>query len=178
MMKEKNPRELEIYRLLSELHMLLRADIKEKWHRSLPFADELFDRWERAKSLGFGEGASVYDSSVIIGDVKVGEKTWIGPFTVLDGSGNLEIGSYCSISAGVHIYTHDSVKWALSGGKEEYEKAPVRIGGRCYIGPNTIIAKGVMVGSGCVIGANSFVNKDIPAGSKAWGNPCKIKGRG
>jgi acetyltransferase-like isoleucine patch superfamily enzyme len=176
-MKRKNtkPKDLEIYHLLSELHRLLRDDIKQKWNRSLPFTEELFDRWERAKYLGFGDGASVYDSSIIIGAVKVGKKTWIGPFSMLDGSGGLEIGEYCSISAGVQIYTHDSIKWALSGGKEDYEKAPVVIGNRCYIGPNTVITRGVTIGNGCIIGANSFVDKNIPSGSKAWGNPCNVK---
>ncbi|MEK7448147.1 MAG: acyltransferase [Planctomycetota bacterium] len=176
-LKSTKPKDLVIYHLLSKLHRLLRDNIKQEWNRSLPFSDELFDRWERAKYLGFGKGASVYDSSLIIGDIKVGQKTWIGPFTVLDGSGGLKIGAYCSISAGVQIYTHDSVKWALSGGKDDYEKGPVTIGNRCYIGPNTVIIKGVVIGDGCIIGANSFVDRNIPSNSKAWGNPCSIKGK-
>lgn len=148
-------------------------EIKKRWNRSLPFGDYIVDRWEKAKALGFGEGSSIYDSSVVIGDVKVGKNTWVGPFTVLDGSGGLEIGEYCSISAGVQIYTHDTVEWATSGGNASVDKAPVTIGNRCYIGPNVIISKGVKIGDGCVIGANSFVNKDIPAGIKAWGSPAK-----
>ena len=62
---------------------------------------------------------------------------------MLDGSGGLEIGSNCSISCGVQIYSHDTVAWALSGGKEEYEYEKTSIGDSCYIGPNTIIQKGV-----------------------------------
>lgn len=126
--------------------------------------------------MGFGNGTSIYDTSIVLGDVKVGENTWIGPFTILDGSGSLTIGSYCSISTGVQIYTHDSVNWVLSGGKIPYEKAPTKISDRCYIGPNTIITKGVTIGEGCVIGANSLVNKHIPAGSKARGSPCRVVG--
>jgi len=100
--------------------------------------------------------------------------TWIGPFTILDGSGGLTIGDYCSISAGVQIYTHDTVQWAISGGKYEAERSAVKIGSRCYIGPNVIISKGVTIGDGCVIGACSLVNCDIPSDSKAWGVPVKI----
>lgn len=146
----------------------------KRLHRSLPFNEELFDRWERAKYLGFGEGTSIYDSSIVIGDVKVGENTWIGPFTILDGSGGLKIGSFCSISAGVQIYTHDSVQWAVSSGISDYEYSPTQIGDRCYIGPNTVVAKGVTIGDGCIIGANSLVLDDIPAGSKAYGIPCRV----
>ena len=112
----------------------------------------------------------------MIGDVQVGEGTWIGPNTVLDGSGGLQIGSYCSISAGVQIYTHDTVEWALSGGQAAPSRAATKIGSRCYIGPNTVVAKGVTIGDGCVIGANSLVLKDIPAGSKAFGTPCVLRG--
>jgi acetyltransferase-like isoleucine patch superfamily enzyme len=166
--------------LLAELRGLLdeqMSSVQKRWNRSLPFADYVVDRWEKARALGFGDGSSIYDSTLIIGDVIVGEHTWIGPFTVLDGSGGLFIGSYCSISAGAQIYTHDTVAWATSGGESEPEKAPVRISDRCYIGPNVIISKGVTIGDGCVIGANSFVNKDVQDGLIAVGSPAKVVGK-
>jgi acetyltransferase-like isoleucine patch superfamily enzyme len=150
------------------------GDAMMKQHaRSLPVMDLFFDRWERAKALAYGEGTSVYDSCYIFGNVKVGENTWIGPFTILDGSGSLEIGNNCSISAGVQIYSHDSVQWAVSGGVEKYEYAPTKIGNNCYVGPNAIITKGVEIGDGSIIGANSFVNKSFLAGSKLGGSPAK-----
>jgi acetyltransferase-like isoleucine patch superfamily enzyme len=149
--------------------------MRQQWNRSLPFGDYIVDRWQKAAALGFGEGASIYDSALILGDVKVGKNTWIGPFTILDGSGGLEIGDYCSISAGVQIYTHDTVQWATSGGTLQAEREPVRIGSRCYIGPNVIISKGISIGDGCVIGANSFVNRDVPSGMKAWGTPARCQ---
>lgn len=164
--------------LLTQLRALLTqesAAVGERWNRSLPFADYIVDRWQKAQSLGFGEGSSIYDSSLVLGDVSVGKNTWIGPFTVLDGSGHLVIGDNCSISAGVQIYTHDTVAWATSGGTDPAERAPVTIGSRCYIGPNAIISKGITIGDGCVIGANSFVNTDIPSGTKAWGTPARVQ---
>lgn len=166
--------------LLEELRALLFQEmttVQQHWQRSLPFADYVVDRWQKARTLGFGEGSSIYDSSLVLGEVKVGKSTWVGPFTVLDGSGGLEIGDTCSISAGVQIYTHDTVAWATSGGTAPVERAPVRIGNRCYIGPNTIITKGIAIGDGCVIGANSLVNFDIPSGTKAWGTPCLVRGK-
>jgi acetyltransferase-like isoleucine patch superfamily enzyme len=153
-----------------------RQEIDVRFRRTLPFGDYVVDRWEKARALGFGEGASIYDSALVIGDVTVGEQTWIGPGVVLDGSGGLAIGAYCSISAGVQIYSHDSVAWATSGGKVEIERAPTRIGDRCYIGPNTIVAKGVTIGDGSVVGAGSVVLSDLPAGSRAAGAPCRIIG--
>ena len=77
---------LPLWDELLELHHRRRDEIRTKFSRSLPLADELVDRWERARFLGFGEGASVYDSALVIGDVKVGRETWIGPQCVIDGS--------------------------------------------------------------------------------------------
>ena len=159
------------------LYEKLRQATRDRWHRDLPFDELVFDRWERARSLGFGTGTSIYHNSYIFGEVHVGENTWIGPYTLLDGSGGLQIGDYCSISTGVHIYSHDTVAWALTGGKAAYERAPVQIGNCCYIGPQTIIAKGVTIGDHTVIGAGSFVNRDIPPYAVAVGAPCRVIGR-
>ena len=167
----------ELHLLLSKLFTLKAKERKEKWNRVLSFGDEIVDRWEKAKLLGFGKGSSVYDSTIIIGDVKVGENTWVGPFVVLDGSGGLEIGNYCSISAGVQIYTHNSVDWAVSLGKEVYERKPVKIGNGVYIGPLTVISMGVTIGDQSIIGALSFVNRDIPPKSVVFGTPARVRGK-
>lgn len=167
----------ELQRSFVALYEQLRAETRERWKRDLPFEELLGDRWERAKSLGFGQGSSIYQNSYVYGNVSVGQNTWIGPFTLLDGSGGLKIGDYCSISAGVQIYSHDTVKWALSGGKAEYEYAPVEIGDCCHIGAQSVIIKGVTIGNHSVIGACSFVNRDIPPYSLAFGNPCELRGQ-
>jgi acetyltransferase-like isoleucine patch superfamily enzyme len=165
---------LKLYEQFLELHQMLSVAFEQKYQRSLPLADMLLDRWERARKLGFGEASSIYDSAVVLGEVKVGKNTWIGPNTMLDGSGKLIIGDFCSISTGVQIYSHDSVQWSISGGKAAYEYAGTSIGNNCYIGPNTIIAKGVVLGDGCIVGANSFVNKSYKSGSKIAGTPAKL----
>jgi acetyltransferase-like isoleucine patch superfamily enzyme len=164
-------------RELVEIFQELREQRMRNWKRVLPMGDEISDRWEKAKYLGFGEGTSIYDSSLVIGDVKVGKNTWIGPFTVLDGSGGLQIGDNCSISAGVQIYSHETIFWALSGGKMEYTRAGTIIDSCCYIGPNTVVSRGITIGSHCLVGANSVVNDDLDPYSIAIGSPCKIVGK-
>ena len=165
------------YRFIQSVLLQRRLDVSSRFNRVLPVGDYLSDRWEKARYLGFGEGTTIYDSSLVFGDVLVGEHTWIGPFTILDGSGGgLSIGSHCSISAGVQIYTHDTVNRSLSGGTAKIDTASTSIGSNCYIGPNTVISKGVTIGDNVVIGANSLVNKDIPSGKKAFGTPCRIVG--
>jgi acetyltransferase-like isoleucine patch superfamily enzyme len=158
---------------IKKLYESLRAEMRNQWNRDLPLEELLFDRWERAERLGFGKGTSIYHNSYVYGDVKVGRNTWIGPFTVLDGSGGLKIGSHCSISAGVQIYTHDTVQWAITGGKSAYDFAPVRIGDYCYLGPNVVVSKGIKIGARSIVGANSVVFCDVPSRSKFVGCPAR-----
>jgi acetyltransferase-like isoleucine patch superfamily enzyme len=153
-------------------------ELLTQYQRSVSFGDTVVDRWERARRLGWADGANVYDSCLVIGDVRVGERTWVGPNTILDGSGGgIEIGATCNISAGAHIYTHDSIKWVVTGGKHPYEHAPVRIGDHSYIGPHTVITRGVTIGRHCVIGAHSLVSSDVPDFSVAHGVTAKVVGR-
>lgn len=160
------------------LYQSLRQQMNERWNRDLPLEEILFDRWERARHLGFGERSSIYHSSLVYGKVTVGADTWIGPNTLLDGSGGgLSIGHHCSISAGVQIYSHDTVRWAISGGQCPADTARVAIGDCCYIGAQTVICKGVSVGHHCIVGAHSLVLRDLPPYAVAFGSPAVIRGQ-
>ncbi|SMH41578.1 acyltransferase [Azospirillum agricola] len=166
--------------MLEKLRLLQKAMQAEKmarFMRRVSFGDLVTDRWENAREYGFGEGTSCYDNVLILGDVKVGRHSWIGPNVILDGSGGrLEIGDHCSISAGVQIYTHNTVRWSLTQGAYPPEIQSTTIGNGVYIGPNSVIAMGSVIGDCVVIGAMSFVNSSIPAGKKAWGSPARIVG--
>ena len=175
---EKHKISDQFYANLTSLYKKRRSETKKKWNRVLPFNELISDRWEKAQFLNGLSGSSVYDSSYVFGKVSIGKNTWIGPYTILDGSGGkLSIGEFCSISSGVQIYTHNTVKWALTKGKSDFEKKSVRIGDCCYIGPNSIIGMGSNIGKCSVIGSLSFVNSKIPPYSIAFGSPAKIVGK-
>jgi acetyltransferase-like isoleucine patch superfamily enzyme len=161
---------------ITELYRELRGRMAERWDRDLPFEELVFDRWERAEQLGFATGANIYQSSYVFGDVEVGERTWVGPLVVLDGTGGLVIGDHCCISPGAQIYTHDTIRRALEGGEGEAERSPVRIGDCTYIGANAVVLKGVEIGDHCVVGANSVIATDIPPYSVAMGAPARVRG--
>ena len=170
---------------MSELHQDLRllrnesdAATRKEWNRSVPFPEALFDRWERARVLGFGEGSSLFDSVHVLGQVQVGRQVWVGPFVMLDGSGDrLSIGDHCDISAGVHIYTHDTARRCVSMGVAPILTGPVKIGSGTYLGSQAVVLPGVTIGSRCVVGSNSFVNRDLPDRTIAVGSPARPVGR-
>lgn len=113
--------------------------------------------------------------------ITMGDDVWIGYYTLIDGSGGLEIGSKVSISSGVHIYTHDSSKFRAYDLEKDpingthIKRSPVKIGSNVQIGANSIITKGVTIGNNVIVGALTLVNKDIPDNSFVTGNPMVIK---
>ena len=62
----------QLTELLRACYTVADERLRREYARSLPFQDAVFDRWERARSLGFGERASIYNSSAVFGDVKLG----------------------------------------------------------------------------------------------------------
>jgi acetyltransferase-like isoleucine patch superfamily enzyme len=110
----------------------------------------------------------------VIGDPDVGEGTWIGAFTLVDGSGGLTIGRGCDISSGVHIYTHSSARRCVSGRQyDTVDRAPVRIGDHVFIGANATVNMGVTIGDHVVVGAGAVVTKDVPAFTVVQGVPAR-----
>ncbi|MCP2258120.1 Hexapeptide repeat of succinyl-transferase [Streptoalloteichus tenebrarius] len=114
----------------------------------------------------------------IIGEPEIGPGTWIGAFTVIDGSGGLTIGAGCDISCGVHIYTHNTVRRCVTG--REYstvDRAPVRIGDRVFLGANAVVMMGVSIGDQAVVGAGAVVTKDVPPRTLVTGVPARPTAR-
>lgn len=113
----------------------------------------------------------------IINDPEIGEGTWIGAFTVIDGIGGLKIGKYCDISCGVHIVSHSTVKRCLTErvyGK--IDKAETVIGDHVFIGENATILQGATIGHHSVIAAGTVVREytAIPPYSLVAGVPARI----
>ena len=165
-----------LYDNLRQLNDHLNQFTGTNYKRINPFFENVVDWHEKSGKYFNDSTITIYDSATIIGDVKVGSHSWIGPFCMLDGSGVLEIGKYCSISSGVMIFTHDTVKWSLSGGTAPYDYSKSTIGDNCFIGTQSVILRGVNIGRSCLVGANSLVNIDLPDNCIAAGVPAKIIG--
>lgn len=163
-----------LHQQLIELKQLLDHETVEKYNRLNPFSENLINWKSKAIQLfGKDKNITIYDSTTLVGDIDIGNDTWIGPFCSLDGTGGLEIGCHCSISAGTHIQSHDTAKWALSGGIEPYNYQKVKIGNSCFIGVNCVVTAGVKIGNRCLIGAGAVVTKSFADNSIIAGVPAK-----
>lgn len=158
----------------SDLISQKRDGMKQEYNRVLPTGELIFNRFDKAKYLNAGKNSSVYDTSVIMGDVVIGDNVWIGPYTLIESiNGKVTIGDFVSINAGSYIYTHDSTKYYLSGGVDDFEKGDVTIGCNTVIGSMSIICYGVNIGTHCVVASNSMVNEDVPDYTVVAGNPAE-----
>jgi acetyltransferase-like isoleucine patch superfamily enzyme len=114
----------------------------------------------------------------VSGEPEIGVGTWIGAFTVIDGSGGLTIGTGCDVSSGAQIYTHSSVKRCVSGRAfPTVERAPVRIGDHVFIGAGAIITMGVTIGDHSVVAAGAVVTRDVPPYTVVSGVPARATAR-
>ena len=113
----------------------------------------------------------------IINDPEIGEGTWIGAFTVIDGLGGLKIGKFCNISCGVHIVTHSTVKRCISEGRfAEIEKSGTIIEDYVFIGEHSTVLMGSNIGHHTVVAAGTVIKENtiIPPYSLVGGVPGRI----
>jgi len=107
--------------------------------------------------------------------ISIGDDTFIGPLSVIQGQGGTKIGSGCLIGGHVYIVPADHVFSDPS--------KPIRLQGErrrgivveddVWIGSGVIILDGVVIGEGSVIGAGSVVTRSVPRGSVAYGVPAR-----
>lgn len=99
----------------------------------------------------------------VVGEPQIGADVWIGAFTVIDGSGGLEIGDGCDISAGAQIYTHSTVERCVSERERDIQRASTKIGAYVHIGANAVVLMGSDIGDHCVVAAGAVVTENTVA---------------
>ncbi len=114
------------------------------------------------------------------GTIKIGENSYIGLYSVLDWSGNIEIGNYVHIAGpSVGVWTHTSAYQALSGNKlsdhRKKQVAKIKIEDCVYIGGNSTIYPGVTIKNHSVVLPNTAVNKDVSEYLMVGGCPASPK---
>jgi acetyltransferase-like isoleucine patch superfamily enzyme len=113
----------------------------------------------------------------ITGTPEIGEGTWIGAFTLIDGQGGLTIGRGCDVSTGAQILTHSTVRRCLTERRfPRVERRPTVIEDHVFIGSGAVILMGTRIGHHSAIGAGAVVLEDtiIPPYSLVLGVPARV----
>jgi acetyltransferase-like isoleucine patch superfamily enzyme len=113
----------------------------------------------------------------IIGAPEVGEGTWIGAFTLIDGRGGLTIGRGCDISSGAHVLTHSSAwRCVTERAYDQVDERPTVIEDHVFVGENATVLMGVRIGHHSIVAAGSVVTEDtvVPPYSLVAGTPARV----
>ena len=109
-------------------------------------------------------------------ELTVGEGTWIGYYCLLDSQlAPLNVGKWCEISSGAHIYTHSTHLRCTQRGEKVI--GSVTLGDHVFVGANSVILPETNIGHNSIVGALSVVRGTYPPYSLIAGAPAKLKAR-
>ena len=119
-------------------------------------------------------------------NINISNNVFVWHYTIIDGTGGVEIGEGAQIGAWVGIFTHGShLSIRIYGNhyqeipeseKKGYVVKPVRIGKYVFIGAGAIIFPGVEIGDGALVSAGAFVTKNVKPFEIVSGNPANVVG--
>jgi len=133
----------------------------------------------QATGIRIGDGSTVHESAIIAanqGQVTVGQRSWIGPFCLVYGNGDVSIGDNVLVAAHTSINTvsHHAERCDVPINDQGIYCDPVTIGDDVWIGMNAVILQGVTIGRGAIVGAGAVVNRDVPPWSVVAGVPARL----
>ena len=128
--------------------------------------------YEMVKKLNLKVPSLIDPTAVIAGGAEIGEGTFVGKRAVVNTCA--AIGKCAIINTGAIVehdcrigdFSHISPGAVVCG--------QVTVGNDSHVGAGTVVRQQIVIGDNVLIGAGSTVVKDIPAGTKAYGNPCKV----
>jgi len=138
----------------------------------------IYELGERKPALA--QDAYVFDTAVVIGDVRMAERSSIWPGAIARGDNDpIIIGRGSNVQDGSVLHT--DVGSPLIIGDEVTIGHQVMlhgctIGDGSLIGMQAIVLDGARIGKNCLIGAGALISggKEIPDGSLVMGRPGKI----
>lgn len=132
------------------------------------YIDGSFGEVTIGRNCGIFQGVYI-DPRIKEGFVRIGDGTWIEPYTVIFGQGGVTIGKDVALAPMTQIaaYNHPH------GGKPETKKG-IKIGDHVTTGMNATILDGVEIGDWATIGAGAVVTRSVPANATVVGNPARV----
>lgn len=109
----------------------------------------------------------------VVGNLEIGDGTYINPNSLIFCRTKITIGSNCAISWNCEIIDDDMHTLIIDNNSIVTSKE-IRIGNKVWVGSNVRILKGVNIGNNSVIAAGSVVTNDVPENTLVAGIPAKI----
>lgn len=134
-------------------------------------------RWRALRALGADIQPSFVAPRITVGNpsqLSIGRGSYINYEVMVDGRGQLEIGSSCSVSARVVFVTSTHSIGGTEKRAGEVQRSVIVVGDGTWIGAGAIILPGVTIGRGCVIGAGAVVTKDCQDNGVYVGVPARL----
>lgn len=111
--------------------------------------------------------------------ISLGNNVELGVDNFLQGGGDLVIMDNAMLGPGVKIWTvnHRFSDAEIPISLQGYDRQPVTIGPKVWLGANVFVMPGVELGEGCVVSAGAVVAaKKYPPYSILSGNPARVIG--
>lgn len=128
----------------------------------------------RAAGIDLGRGVVMKPGTFIgVGQLTIGDGTYINRECLLEAAGGLAIGSHTGIGPRVTILTisHELMQGYPRHGPVSID--PVEIGSNVWIGAAVTILPGATIGNGCMIAAGSLVRGMLPDDGLYAGVPAR-----
>ena len=141
------------------------------------YSPRIFFEWRnfllRIFGAKIGSHVHIYPSATIYipWNLKIGDESSIGEWTLIYNLGKIDIGSQTTISHRAHLCagTHN-----YSNPKLPLMRLPIKIGDQAWICSESFIGPNVNIGNGAIVGAGSVVTKNIKPMQIVAGNPAKL----
>lgn len=124
--------------------------------------------------------AYVHELAVVIGNVKIGKKVYIGPGAVIRGDwGAIIIGDGCNIQENCVIHSFPGATTILEENAHIGHGAILHgphIGRNVLVGMNAVVMDNATIGENTIVGALTLIPSEalVPAGKVVGGNPYAI----
>lgn len=137
---------------------------------------QVFYEWRsfvlRCFGANIGKGVHVSRTCRIMcpWNLKMGNYSCLGPYSVVENEGALNIGEMSTVSQYSYLCTgtHD-----YKDKKNPLIIKSINIGDGVWVAADSFVGPGVKIGDLTVVGARSAVFKDLPENMVCVGNPCK-----
>lgn len=128
--------------------------------------------------IHIGDGCSIFEDAWLAsepggGELRIGDRTYLGHGVHLHALDPVTIGSDCVIADGAFVASSDHDR---DDRHQVYGSGPITIGDRVFLGQRCVVLGGVTIGDGATVGAHAVVTRDVAPGQTVVGVPARPVG--